>query len=103
MHGPAPFHLPSPSSDQEPSLGITYQARNARIASTMMTIAEYLMAAYPVRLPRSGSTGTGSTGMCSCVCGKRSLISFDLLRGGAAGAAGALLIPAAPDRETTRS
>ena len=35
--------------------GTTYQARKARMARTMITIAAYLIAAYPVRLDDSGS------------------------------------------------
>src|ERR671919_981100 len=40
--------------------GMTYQARKARMARTMMTIALYLIAAYPARLDDSGS------GLCVC-------------------------------------
>jgi hypothetical protein len=35
--------------------GMTYQARKARMARTMMTIAVYLIAAYPARPDDSGS------------------------------------------------
>lgn len=34
---------------------MTYQAMKARMASTMITIAEYLIAAYPARPDDSGS------------------------------------------------
>src|SRR5881628_3438245 len=44
--------------------GSTYHARNARIARTMITIAEYLMAAYPTSELDSGSWIVG--GSCTC-------------------------------------
>ena len=37
------------------NFGTMYQARKARMARTMITIAVYLMAAYPARLDDSGS------------------------------------------------
>src|SRR6266540_3496381 len=44
--------------------GSTYHARNARIARTMITIAEYLIAAYPTSEFDSGSWIVG--GSCTC-------------------------------------
>jgi hypothetical protein len=37
------------------NFGTMYQARKARMASTMITIAVYLIAAYPARPDDSGS------------------------------------------------
>src|SRR6266508_4256027 len=47
-----------------PTRGSTYHARNARIARTMITIAVYLIAAYPTSEFDSGSWIVGS----SCTC-----------------------------------
>jgi hypothetical protein len=47
--------LPGVHRAAQLNFGTMYQARKARMARTMITIAVYLIAAYPARLDDSGS------------------------------------------------